>query len=650
LSETKPSPDSPTPRAPRSFGRYEVVEEIGDGAMGRVYRGFDPLVRRSVAIKTVRSEHLTTASADEYLRRFRREAQAAGGLSHPHIVAIYDVGEDYFVMEFLEGTSLEALLKQRVKLEVAEALRLLAPVADALDYAHKAGIVHRDIKPANIMVLPDGRPKLMDFGVAHLEASVMTRAGEIIGSPSYMAPEQIAGLEEVSAGSDLFSLAVVAYEAITGRKPFEGTSLTNIIYRVVHEEPPPPRKWNIDLPAHYDDVFRRALSKRPADRYPSAAAFLDALNLREFELGLSGVFSPADAAPAPPAPPAIPAPRESAAGAALGRETIDVIPPASAPGAAAAPAGSGTRAPRSRWMAPSFALAAVLALGAAWALLRPAAPGPVEAPMGGLRVETQPAGASVWLDGVEVGQAPLTLAKVPPGSHTVRVALPGFAPAQLGFEVVEDARTAPLKFALDAVSGTLRVRSEPNGASVRLDGKPSGTTPLEGLLVSPGLHEVRLEREGFGAWVRRVEARAGQTVELEARLTPRLASPPTAPAAPAAFAAPEPIPEPTPEVVPVREGDLVELTADVTPPRRIAGETAAYPKAALKLKLEGVVALEMIVTEEGLPSGLRIVESAGQVLDEAALEAARSWRFEPARQQGVKVRVRWQVRQRFEIK
>ncbi|HSF04095.1 MAG TPA: serine/threonine-protein kinase, partial [Solirubrobacterales bacterium] len=240
MPETKPAPEPPAPRGPRSFGRYEVVEEIGNGAMGRVYRGFDPLVRRSVAIKTVRSEHLATGSADEYLRRFRREAQAAGRLSHPHIVSIYDVGEDYFVMEFLEGTSLEALLRQRVKLEVAEALRLLAPVADALDYAHKAGIVHRDIKPGNIMVLAEGRPKLMDFGVAHLDASVMTRAGEILGSPSYMAPEQIAGGEEVSARSDLFSLAVVAYEAVTGRKPFEGTSLTNIIYRVVHEDAPPP--------------------------------------------------------------------------------------------------------------------------------------------------------------------------------------------------------------------------------------------------------------------------------------------------------------------------------------------------------------------------------------------------------------------------
>ena len=165
------SKDTAVPETASRFGRYELQEEIGEGAMGRVYKAWDPLVRRVVAIKTIRSEYLTHETSQEYLRRFRREAQAAGRLSHPNIVSIYDVGEDYFVMEFLEGVSLQAILAHRAVLPLAEALRILTPVAEALDYAHHAGVIHRDVKPANIMIQPDGRPKLMDFGVARLPTS-----------------------------------------------------------------------------------------------------------------------------------------------------------------------------------------------------------------------------------------------------------------------------------------------------------------------------------------------------------------------------------------------------------------------------------------------------------------------------------------------
>ena len=182
-------------KAPRKFGRYVVEREIGDGAMGRVYRCSDPLMKRLVAVKTVKQEYLTRETAEDYLRRFRREAQAAGRLSHPNIVSIYDVGETYFVMEYLEGITLQAVIAARGKLPLDEALALLTPLADALDYAHRSSIVHRDIKPANIMVLENGRPKLMDFGVARLESSVATQSGHFFGSPSYMAPEQVAGGE-----------------------------------------------------------------------------------------------------------------------------------------------------------------------------------------------------------------------------------------------------------------------------------------------------------------------------------------------------------------------------------------------------------------------------------------------------------------------
>ena len=211
-----------------------------------------------VAVKTIKSEYLTRDTADEYLRRFRREAQSAGGLNHPAIVRVFDLGDDFLVMELVEGRTLHRLIREEGRLAPEEALRLLAPVADAVDHAHRAGIVHRDIKPANVMVQPDGQPKLMDFGVAKIEASVMTTAGQILGSPSYMSPEQIAG-ENVTSRSDLYSLAVVAYEMLTGQTPFQGKTITQVIYQVMHEAPPPPRRWNAALPG----PLRRGLRPGP---------------------------------------------------------------------------------------------------------------------------------------------------------------------------------------------------------------------------------------------------------------------------------------------------------------------------------------------------------------------------------------------------
>src|SRR5262249_10019161 len=162
------------------------------------------------------------------------------------------------------------------QIPAGEAVGILTPLADALDYAHRSGVIHRDIKPGNVFVLADGRPKLMDFGVAHLESSAMTAQGHFFGSPSYMAPEQGSG-GQVAPPAAVFSLAVVAYEMITGHRPFEGASITAIMYRVVNEVPPPPRQWDFDLPAVYDDIFKRALSKNPAERYADAASLMRAL-------------------------------------------------------------------------------------------------------------------------------------------------------------------------------------------------------------------------------------------------------------------------------------------------------------------------------------------------------------------------------------
>jgi len=619
---------------PKKFGRYEVLAEIGDGAMGRVYRAFDPLVRRPVAIKTVKSEHLSKDSAEEYLKRFRREAQAAGGLSHPHIVSVFDVGEDYFVMELLEGVTLQQLVKEKGRLEPVEALRILAPVADALDYAHRAGIVHRDIKPANIMVLPDGRPKLMDFGVAHLEESVMTAAGQFLGSPSYMAPEQMTSGEATAKG-DLFSLAVVAYEVLTGQKPFPGENITSVMYKVIHEVPPPPRTWNLELPPRYDDVFATALAKLPADRYATANAFTAALDLKELDVAMTGALDELVASPPPTDTGPLsgqqvqPRPLDTQSGMITG--TIDkILPPPAAP---------------RRRLGLGLGLAAVLLVVAGGVVLS-LRRGPQAAPGAGegatpsslaptrpsLRIETDPDEAMVFVDGQEAGRTPISIADVAVGSHQVRVTSEGYAPTELSLDVVEGKEPAPLRFVLQPVSARLVVRSEPEGATIRISGKKQGATPLEGFWLPPGSHEVRLELKGFKTFVQKLEAKAGEAVTVNAHLESEKKAAKPAPA---------------PSATPLVEGALVELGPDVTPPKRISGTIARYPDEARRAKKSGTVTVEMLVNEKGEPSELKVVESAGDILDKAVLEAVGTWRFEPAQKQGVKVKVRVQARHTF---
>jgi serine/threonine-protein kinase len=626
----------------RRFGRYEVIEQIGSGAMGRVFRAHDPHLRRTVAIKTVKSELLDGETGAEYLRRFRREAQAAGGLSHPNIVGIFDVGDDYFVMEVVEGRTLQQLLRQVGKLDTADALQILRPVADALDLAHRAGIVHRDIKPANIMVQPDGRPKLMDFGVAHLETTLMTAGGQFLGSPSYMAPEQIKE-GAVTPRTDLFSFAVVAYEMLTGRRPFHGDTVTSIIYRVMNEEPPPPRQWNGELPEKYDEIFRRALSKVPGERYDSARALVAALDLRELDSTLAALGDASD----PGGASAARASRSAVSGAnalALALEQETHVAPAPRPGlrtstlSASSPTVAEPQPPRRRtpWIGAGVAVA--LAVGAIASLNRsPASPAPAAPTLAELRVEAEPAGAEVFLDGAKVGHAPLALKDVTPGPHRVRVAQEGYAPAELGVEVAPGSASAPLQFVLAAVTARLTLRSEPPGATVKVDGRSVGVTPLESVPLDPGSRELRLEKAGFRSRVQRVEPKLGEFLDLAVTLE----------AAPAVTLS-QPKPEPEPSVAPALvEGMFVEPGPDVVPPRKIAGDYAKYPEAARRQRLFGSVAVEVIVSERGEPLHVRVVESAGQILDEAVVDAVSRWRFEPATKAGVKVRTRWLTRATF---
>ncbi len=262
------------------LGKYEVRRELGRGAMGVVYEGYDPMIQRVVALKTIRPEALAGAHATEILERFRREAQAAGRLTHPNIVAIYEFGEDagvwYIAMELVKGRELKDYFESNERFATADTVRILSQILAALGYSHKLGVVHRDIKPSNIFILDNGTAKVADFGIAHLESSDLTQVGTVLGTPAYMSPEQILGLP-VDGRSDLFSVGVMLYQFLTGERPFTGNA-TITMRKVLEEDPLPPSRFNVQIPGAMDVVVRRALAKKPDERFQSAEEFADALN------------------------------------------------------------------------------------------------------------------------------------------------------------------------------------------------------------------------------------------------------------------------------------------------------------------------------------------------------------------------------------
>jgi hypothetical protein len=254
-------------------GRYEIRAELGRGTMGVVYRAHDRDLGRDVALKVIRSaaEH---ADAQAYEQRFLNEARAAARLSHPAIVVVHDVGRDpasgalFMALELLRGRTMQAILGEHGALPWAEALRLVARVAEGLHHAHEHGIVHRDVKPANIMVLDSGEPKVMDFGIAKLVSSQLTVAGQLFGTPLYMSPEQ-AQARPVDARSDLFALGAVLYEMLTGRRAFAGDSVHSIVVQVVEADPPSPSSVVAGIPGDADRLVACCLAKDPGRRYPS---------------------------------------------------------------------------------------------------------------------------------------------------------------------------------------------------------------------------------------------------------------------------------------------------------------------------------------------------------------------------------------------
>ncbi len=356
------------------LGKYEIRSTLGRGAMGVVYEGWDPVISRRVAIKTVRLPDPSDAEAQEELSRFKREAQAAGRLNHPNVVGVFDYNETaevaYIVMEFVEGQSLKGLVGDQDRMALPVVARVLADVLDGLAYCHERGVVHRDIKPANIMITPEGQAKIADFGIARIESSSMTQAGTVLGTPAFMSPEQFMGVI-VDARTDIYSTGVLLFQLLTGERPFEG-SMTTIMHKVLNTVPPKPSDLAITAPRSLDDVVARAMARRPEDRFPTATAFKQALQ--------AALAAPAE----PVAPPSnedgtiiISTPRI--------RATQAPLPPPPAQPSYVAPAATPAPAPATapvakRSKAPLLAgVAAVVLIGggaAAYVLTRPGSPPP----------------------------------------------------------------------------------------------------------------------------------------------------------------------------------------------------------------------------------------------------------------------------------
>src|SRR5262245_4651085 len=276
-----------------NLGRYQIIDQSGAGAMGTVYRAKDPMMGRTVAIKTILAHAIEGPQAAEFRERFVREAQAAGRLAHPSIVTMYDVAEQdgtpFLVMEFIEGATLQSVLESGARMPIERACDIGIQIAEGLHYAHQNGVIHRDIKPANVLLTSDGRAKIADFGVARLADMQVTATGQLLGTPAFMAPEQFVG-GQIDGRADLFAAGVVIYWMVTGDKPFAGDSILAVQYKVVHTDPVPPRKLNPAVPQSLETVILKSLAKDPAQRYQSG---IDLANdLRAIRTGRTYVPAP----------------------------------------------------------------------------------------------------------------------------------------------------------------------------------------------------------------------------------------------------------------------------------------------------------------------------------------------------------------------
>jgi serine/threonine-protein kinase len=742
--------------APTSIGRYQITGTLGFGAMGAVYRAFDPIIKRELAIKTIRLD--VPPQSPQYAtfkERFYQEVRISGNLSHPNIVTLFDVGEEknvpFLTMEYVEGRALSDLLDEGVRFEPERVLAVASQVASALDYAHSKGVVHRDIKPSNLIVQVGDKVKVTDFGIAKLVDEGITQTGALLGTPSYMSPEQAMG-EPLDGRSDIFSLGVCCFEMLSGEQPFPGNNVTSILYRLVHVDPIEPAELEMRgvVPRRWREVFHRVLAKKPDGRFQKAGDFVHGLEscLGTFFSGIGDETTAAVATPhestvtleaprpedlsasaetsAEPEPEGQPdtvvlpsgvegpssvdsaTVRMEAPGTAPGdSETValsteaaadsatvvlptdegpgevgttaappagtseapgptvvleslppEALPPEAAtmppPPVDAGPPGPGRPLPAGWLLGGAAGLFAIAVAVVGWMLwtrgggvgpsaeatptASPTAVASATPTTGTVLVESEPPGAQVTLDGEDRGQTPLELAEVAFGDHEVGLALKGYEEQSLDVSLSAETPTAELHAELarrqpTSTSGTVRFVSVPPGAAVFVDGRRIGITPLDGVRLKAGDHDVSFTLDDHDRWAGQVRVAAGRRLNVERELSP------SAPETP-----PPPPPVDTTRIYENKRGDV-----DV-PARRKSGLSPSYPRRLLgRLKSGQRVscAFTYIVTEEGTVEDVKVTESAGPAVDDAVVKAIEKWKFEPATIRGTPVKVRVSGKQTF---
>lgn len=484
-------------RVMRRIGRYLVIDELGRGAMGVVCRCLDPSIGREVAVKTIRMTDASTAESEvRQSQRLLHEARSAGILNHPAIVTIYDISEEngvaFIAMEFVQGKTLESLLASGEAISGELFWSVLREVADSLDYAHRKGIIHRDIKPANVMVNEHGRVKITDFGIAKITDFVtMTQAGMILGTPNYMSPEQVQG-QPVSGHTDQYSLCAVAYEILTGRRPFEADQLPAMMSKIVREKPVPAQQWNTSLGPEIDAVLRRGLAKDPAERYGACREFVDALAKACTETPGWRSLPRGGGALAPPAPASerVPSPSASPMAQAVMAGPVSLPLPA--------PRGRLEEEPRAR--PPLLAPIVVIAVAATgyWLFQHLAGPGVGSVASPGAPPPTVPAPVPP--------ARPVTAVELPTTEPSPGPAVP--AVAALPKIATKQPQVLP------AAWHEVMVRTEPPGALVSLDDLAGAAcrTPCT-VQADDGSHTVTAILAGYGKGKRSFNV-SGQPVDL----------------------------------------------------------------------------------------------------------------------------------------
>ena len=520
------------------IGRYQILGELGRGAMGVVYRAHDPNIGREVAIKTI---HLDMQEG-EAVERFRREAKAAGNLSHPNIVTIYDAGEDngvfYIAMELLNGETLQQILAKG-GMKIGEMIRIMEQVSAALDYAHARHVVHRDVKPANVMI-SGGHVKVMDFGLAKITSTMATATNRVVGTPSYMSPEQIMG-GTIDGRSDVFSLGAMLYEMLAGTRPFRGDNIAVVMFQIMKEDPKPLTEVNPSIPAGLNAVVTRALAKEPIGRYQTCGQLVE--DLRNFEaLGATEVGKAVKASGAVAARPAVSGGKR-ASSEALAKTIV----------AAAAPGSDRLKQSlQEQWKALTLAGAGVVLLLIVGVGYWRIGTGPGTAGENELVapavIETAPAGepesageqppagesgspvTNPSPGGLSVEPAARPPAAQPPAPaprrpraqqapprEATRPAAPAATPPAAAPPAArppaESAASAPAAPATAAVGvGRVSLHTEPQGARIFVDGQETSYRTPVNFGLAPGTYQVRVERPGYDSQTKQIVVRQNETV------------------------------------------------------------------------------------------------------------------------------------------